>query len=149
MFHSSFHRRTISDEDSDRQLHQSIEKGDKDAVSRLLVAGATVNCYIDGLTPVARAIINKQESIAKELLSNHADIQEGQRLYENITTSPTNERTNLSSGSSDAQGQHIPLLSLAVIHGCLEVSQNLLDRDADINATGGITCNVKTNRGHG
>ena len=115
---------------SDRQLHAAIEDGDHCRVTRLLRNGASVNCYVDGLTPVARAIIHKETSIAQELLNQRPDVHQGKRLY------PRGTNTEIPVSATEKQGLHQPLLILAIINGLPDIADHLLKLGADINSTG-------------
>ena len=112
----------------DRRLHDAISEGDLPQVLHLVASGASVNCYVDGLTPVARAIISNQPLLARALLDFKPDVHQGRRQF--------TKRTGNAGQSHNHDVQHEQLIILAVMHNYPQLVKSLIDMGADVNAAG-------------
>ncbi|TGZ53653.1 uncharacterized protein [Temnothorax longispinosus] len=125
-------------------LHAAVEKGYLKIVGDLLKYGANVNTlhnstFKEGFTPLHSAAKNKQEEVAKLLISYEADINAQDKTgktpifyaIENadlkITKLLLTNRANVKDSSE--------LLNIAVKKECIEIVEALLQHVADINAS--------------
>ncbi len=120
----------------DRKLHKAIDDGSIETVVTLLDTGASVNCYIEGLTPMARAISGEHRSIAQKLLRYKPDVHQGRRTFSRDLCDKTAAPWQLYHSHREMIDQHLPLLLLAVMQGYPDIAESLLQQGADVNVTG-------------
>ena len=149
---------------ADRDLHTAIGDGRHGDVVAMLDDGASVNCYVDGMTPAARAISCRQPHIAQTVLRYHPDVHQGRRVHRrpdkagSTSSSLSVSHVMFHDGSrlspygalrrhllqTSAIDRHTPLLLLAVQEGYVDIVAALMEQGADINSTGKVKCFHKT-----
>ena len=114
----------------EQSLHTAIDDGHLQEVAQLLTSGASVNSFLDGLTPTARAVRRGDMVMLDLLLQYRPNLHLGQCVH---ALEEGRDKDVEGRGRGDRQ---VPLLLLAVEAGRPDVVRRLLEKGADVNETG-------------